>query len=102
MHDQEHRTGSDGSNRYPAILIVKVGATLRQGVRIVEHENCGFKANIVLAQVFPVFVLVPSKRIGRDPYRISAKPTRVNIIVRTRQRLSWFSDSKSRVARPRD
>ncbi len=59
MNDREHRVGSDGPNRYPTLFIVKGGVPLRQGVRIVEHEKCSFKANIALPQVLPVFVLVP-------------------------------------------
>ena len=59
VHNQEYRAGSDGPDRFPAFLFIKSGVSLRQSVRIVKHENCGFKPNIVLAQVFPVLVLVP-------------------------------------------
>ena|GEM_PF-1646866 len=74
MHDQEHRTGSDGPNCYPALLVVKGGFALRHRVRIVEDEYCGFEANLVLATVLPVLVLVPFKAHRRRPIENIRKP----------------------------
>src|SRR5438445_8907810 len=61
MDNQENRTWSDGANRYPAFLLVKGGVTLRNRARVVKDENRSFKANIVLAKVLAVLVLVPFK-----------------------------------------
>ncbi len=65
MDNQENRTWSYGSNCYPAFFIVKGVVTSRNSVRIVENENSGFKADIMLAKVLPVLVLVPLKPHSR-------------------------------------
>ena len=79
VHDQEHRTRSNGPNRYPALLIVKGGVTLGHRVRIVENELCCFKANIVLAVVLPVLVLVPIKTHRPQPLQNIRKSPCVSI-----------------------
>ena len=61
MHDQEDRTGPYGSNRYPALLIVRSEVPLRKSVGIIENEHGRFKANIVLAKVCAVFLFIPFK-----------------------------------------
>ena len=64
MDNQENRTRSYGTNRYPAFLLVKGGVTPRDRARVVKDENRSFKANIVLAEVLPVLGLVPFKSHG--------------------------------------
>ncbi len=64
MDNQENRTWSYGTNRYPAFLLVKGGVTPRNRARVVKDENRSFKANIVLAKVLPVLGLVPFKSHG--------------------------------------
>jgi len=65
MDNQENRTWSYGTNRYPAFLLVKGGVTLRNRARVVKDENRSFEANIVLAKVLLVLGLVPFKSHGR-------------------------------------
>ena len=64
MDNQEDRTCSYGTNRYPAFFLVKGGVTLRNRARVVKDENRSFEANIVLAKVLPVLGLVPFKSHG--------------------------------------
>ncbi len=64
MDNQENRTWSYGTNRYPAFLLVKGGVTLSNRARVVKDENRSFEANIVLAKVLPVLGLVPFKSHG--------------------------------------
>ena len=64
MDNQENRTWSYGTNRYPAFLLVKGGVTLRNRARVVKDENRSFEANIVLVKVLAVLVLVPFKSHG--------------------------------------
>ena len=61
MHDQENRTGPYGSNRYPSLLIVRSEVALRKSVGIIENEYGRFKADIVLAKVCAVFLIIPFK-----------------------------------------
>ena len=58
MNDQQNRTRPYGSDRYPTFLILS-DVTLRNRVGIVENENGSFKANIVLAKILAVLVLIP-------------------------------------------
>jgi hypothetical protein len=46
------------------LLILKSDVTLRNRVWIVENENGSFKANIVLAKILVVLVLIHVKRIA--------------------------------------
>jgi hypothetical protein len=55
--------------------MIRMGAVaLCNGVRIVENENGNFKANIMLAKVWPVLGLVSFKAHGR----VTAKNTASN------------------------
>ncbi len=58
MNDQQNRTRPYGSDRYPTFLILS-DVTLRNRVGIVENENGSFKANVVLAKILAVLVLIP-------------------------------------------
>jgi len=64
MDDQQDRSRSYCTDSYPALLIVGVVVSSRNGVGIIENENGSFKANVVLAQVLAVLVLVPRKSHG--------------------------------------
>jgi hypothetical protein len=66
MDNQENRAGSYGSNCDPAQFIFESVVTPRNGAGIVENKDCGFKANIMLAKVPPVFALVPFKSHGKS------------------------------------
>jgi hypothetical protein len=44
---------------YPTILTLKSDVTLRNRLGIVENENGSFKANIVLAKILAVLLLIP-------------------------------------------
>jgi hypothetical protein len=73
--------------RYPTFLILKSDVTLRNRVGIVENENGGFKANIVLAKILSVLVLVPYESHSRRRQdSISAEMKDANTFVRT----SWL------------
>src|SRR5215831_8281017 len=61
MHNQQNRAWPDRSHRYPSLLIFKSEIALCDSVGIIENENSRFKANIVLAKVLPVLVLIPFK-----------------------------------------
>jgi hypothetical protein len=61
MHDEQNRTRPYGPNRYPSLLIFKSEVTLRKGIGIIENEHGRFKANIVLAKVLPILLLIPFK-----------------------------------------
>ena len=69
MNDQQNRSRSYGSNRYPAFLIVKGEVPLRDRIGIVENEYGSFKTNIMLAEVLPVLVLVPCKSHSKSRQR---------------------------------
>jgi hypothetical protein len=45
----------------PTVLIRKSDVTLRNRVAVVENQNGSFKANIMLAKVLAVLVLIPFK-----------------------------------------
>jgi hypothetical protein len=64
MGDQQDRSRSYCTDSYLALLIVGVVVSSRNGVGIIENENGSFKANVVLAQVLAVLVLVPRKSRG--------------------------------------
>lgn len=64
VHNQQDRTRSDSADRDPAFLGVIREVTLRDRVRVVENQNGGFKANVVLAEVLPALVFVPFKSHG--------------------------------------
>ncbi len=64
MHNQQNRTRAYGSDCYPALLLFKSEVALRKSVGIIKNENGRFKANIVLAKVLLVFVLIPFKSHG--------------------------------------
>jgi len=61
MHNQKNRAWPYRSNRYPSFLVLKSEIALSDSVRIIENENSRFKANIVLAKVLTVLVLIPFK-----------------------------------------
>ena len=84
MDYEQNGTPPYRSNRYPAFLVLKRGVTLGDRVGIVEHQNSGFKADIVLAKILAVLLLVPIKSHNRCPRaRISVTVQLVNIVVRT-------------------
>ncbi len=64
MNDQQNRTRSHRSDRYPTFLIAESDVTLRNRVGVVENENGRFEANSMLAKVLPVLLLVPFKSQG--------------------------------------
>jgi len=61
VHDQQNRSLSYGSNRYPAFLVLERLITLSDGIGIVENKDCSLKTNIVFAKILPVLVLIPFK-----------------------------------------
>jgi len=61
MHDEQNRTRPYGPNRYPSLLIFKSEVTLRKSIGIIENEHGRFKANIVLAKVLSILLLIPFK-----------------------------------------
>jgi hypothetical protein len=84
MDNQHDRTRAHGTNRYPTLLAIEGVVALRNGVRIVENKNGSFKANVMLAQVLAVLVLVPCKlHSNTRQYIILSEITGVNTIVRT-------------------
>jgi hypothetical protein len=64
MDDQQDRSWSYRADGDPALLIVRVVVSSRNRVGIIENENGSLKANVVLAQVLAVLVLVPRKSHG--------------------------------------
>jgi hypothetical protein len=64
MDDQQDRSRSYRADSYPALLILGVVVSPRNRVGIIENENGSLKANVVLAQVLAVLVLVPRKSHG--------------------------------------
>jgi hypothetical protein len=85
MNDQQNRTRPYGSDRYPTFLILS-DVTLRNRVGIVENENGSFKANIVLAKILAVLVLIPYESHSKSRQdTISDAMKNVNTFVRT----SW-------------
>jgi len=64
MDDQQDRSRSYRADGYPSLLIVCVVVSSRNRVRIIENENGSLKANVVLAQVLAVLILVPRKSHG--------------------------------------
>ena len=90
MNDQQNRTRPYGSDRYPTFLILS-DVTLRNRVGIVENENGSFKANIVLAKILAVLVLIPYELHGkRRQGNISVEIKDVNTFVRTSYRSKGF------------
>src|SRR5713101_600132 len=81
MDNQEDRTCSYGTNRYPAFFLVKGGVTLRNRARVVKDENRSFEANIVLAKVLAVLVLVPFK-FAWQPATKTAYPRKSGMSIR--------------------
>jgi len=79
MHDQEHGTWPDGSNRYPAFLSVTRDVALCHRVGIVENQPRGFEANVVLAEVLPVLVFVPFKSHGPTTFTGYSHPSKMSI-----------------------
>lgn len=59
MDDEKHRALSDGPDRYPSLFFSNAIVPQRQSMRIVEDQNCGFKSDIMFAQVPAVLVFVP-------------------------------------------
>ena len=83
MNDQQNRTRPYGSDRYPTFLILS-DVTLRNRVGIVENENGSFKANIVLAKILAVLVLIPYESHSRSRQdTITDAMKNVNTFVRT-------------------
>lgn len=64
MDNQEDRSWSYRSDGYPALLIVRVVLSSRNGVGIIENENGSLKPDVMLAQVLAVLVFVPRKSHG--------------------------------------
>ena len=65
-------------------FILKSDVTLRNRVGIVENENGSFKANIVLAKILAVLVLIPCESHSRSRQdSISVEMNNVNTFVRT-------------------
>jgi hypothetical protein len=70
----------------PTFLILKSDVTLRNRVGIVENENGGFKANIVLSKILAVLVLIPYESHSKSRQdNTSVEKEDVNTFVRT----SW-------------
>jgi hypothetical protein len=67
VNDKKHNSRVDGSQSDPALLVFGELVGLGQGTRIIENKLSGLKANVVLEQVLPIFVLVPFKTHGRHP-----------------------------------
>ena len=59
MDNQQNRARSNGSNRYPAFLILAGGVGLGNRIGVVENQNSRFEAHIMLAAVSAVLVLIP-------------------------------------------
>jgi len=59
MDDQQNRTADYGSNGYPPLFIFRSEVALGKSIGIIENEHGRFKANIALAKVLPVFLLIP-------------------------------------------
>jgi hypothetical protein len=59
VYDKQNRARSDGSDGYPALLVLECVVAPRDGVRIVENERRSFEANIVLPKVLPILALIP-------------------------------------------
>jgi hypothetical protein len=73
-------------DRYPTFLILESDVTLRNRVGIVENENGGFKANIMLAKILAVLVLIPYESHSQSrQVSISVEMKNVNTFVRTLQ-----------------
>jgi len=62
-NDQDH-SGPNGPYGYPPLLVLKRWVTLRDRIGIVENQNSGFKANVVLPKVLAILVFVPLKSHG--------------------------------------
>ncbi len=60
-----------------AFLILKSDVTLGNRVGIIENENGRFKANILLAKILPVLLLVPFKSHGSPRLRENTVLARV-------------------------
>ncbi len=92
MDHQENGARRDGSNGDPAVLLVfSCMVRLRNGEGIVKNESGGFKTNIVLAEIAPVFVFVPNEAHGQSALfpSLLGRVTNVNTIVRT----NWDDDA---------
>jgi len=61
MDSQKDRSRPYRADRYPTLLSIEGNVPLRNGVGIVENENGSLKANVLLAKVLAVLVLVPCK-----------------------------------------
>ena len=57
IDNQQNRTRTYGSHRYPSLLILRSAVGL--GNRVVENQNRRFEAHIMLATVSAVLVLIP-------------------------------------------
>jgi hypothetical protein len=76
----------DTNDFFVVFLILKSDVMLRNRVGIVENENGGLKANIVLAKILAVLVLIPYElhsKSRQDSIPVEMKD--VNTFVRT----SW-------------
>ena len=59
VDNQENRTRPYGSHRYPAFLILTRRVTLGNRIGVVENQNSSFEADIMLATVLAVLLLIP-------------------------------------------
>ena len=66
MDNQEDRSGSYRPDGDPALLILRVVVSPRNGVGIIENENGSLKPDVMFAKVLAVLVLVPRKSHGND------------------------------------
>ena len=68
MDNQKDRSRPYRADRYPTLLSIEGNVPLRNGVGIVENENGSLKANVLLAKVLAVLVLVPCKSHSNASY----------------------------------
>ena len=61
VDNQEDRSRSYRSDGYPALLLVRVVVSPRNGVGIIENENGSLKPDVMFAKVLAILVLVPRK-----------------------------------------
>ena len=69
MDNQKDRSRPYRADRYPTLLSIEGNVPLRNGVGIVENENGSLKANVLLAKVLAVLVLVLCKSHSNASYR---------------------------------
>lgn len=100
MDNHEDRSRSYRSDRDPALLIVRVVVSPRNGVGIIENENGSLKPDVMFAKVLAVLVLVPRKSHGNDTIQHNYKNGFVNTVVRTRRKSPQKPVTRQRHAAP--